>query len=296
MIYIIGHCYPNTDIDSVFSSILFSNFVNKYYKMSAKPFCGTNNKYIKTILKKLNVEYPKKYTQKTVNKEDLFIFVDHNDPKQSSNYLGFNNKVLGIVDHHKDTNKVKALKFKIIKKYGAVATIIYNMYKKHNIKITKKLAHLFLYAIIADTKDLKLDTTTTYDKKAVEELYSIYKLRSRKTVFNDLYGNLDSFIKKPINRLLKDGLKNFEIKNKKIYISDININNKFNRFKDLKKHLPLDKYDLCVVMFKNLQEGTTKIMYFGELSKYFKNKTYNSLKSRKGFVYPKIRKRILGDL
>jgi manganese-dependent inorganic pyrophosphatase len=290
MIYVVGHEFPNTDIDSVFSSILLSNFIKEYYKLNSKPIClNRKNDYIFSILKKLKISYPKKYKVKS---NDLFALVDHNNLDQSLNNLKLNNKIFAIVDHHKDEN-LNYLKFKIIKKYGCAATIIYELYTKYNIKITSKFAKLFVYAIIADTINLLLGTTTKKDEFVLNQIYTKFNIKSKEKIFKEIY-NLNLQNKKKINFLLNEGLKIFNFKKYKIYISDINIDSKFSKKKAILDYLNIKKKncDLYCVSFRNLQNLSTEIYYFGKLSSYFNNKTYSVLKSRKNFIYPYIENKI----
>jgi manganese-dependent inorganic pyrophosphatase len=290
MIYVVGHEFPNTDIDSVFSSILLSNFIKQYYKLDSKPICLNNkNNAIYNILKKLKVDYPNKYT---VQKEDLFALVDHNNLNQSLDNLNLKNKIFSIVDHHKD-ECINYLKFKIIKKYGCSATIIYELYDKYNIKITKKQANLFAYAIISDTKNLLLDTCTKKDIQILTELILNYKLKSADNIFKEI-NDFKSKNEISIKKLLNEDLKIFYIKSYKIYIAGIDQDSSFSRKNDTLKYLKKEtsNFDLYCVCFRNLESITSELYYFGILAKYFKNKNYNQLKSRKKFIFPNIEKKI----
>lgn len=63
---------------------------------------------------------------------------------------------------------------------GSTNTIIYEMYKENNVKISKEMAGLMLSGIISDTLLLKSPTTTELDKNAVKALNKICKLKIEK--------------------------------------------------------------------------------------------------------------------
>lgn len=284
MIYVVGHEYPKSDIDSVFSSILLSNFLENNSKCKTKPIRFNKKvKNIDLILQKLKFDYPKKYK---VKDNDLFVLVDHNDLDQSLNHYNLSNKVWGIIDHHSDLHTVKPIEFNINKKIGATATIIYQLYKEKNIKITKKIAQLFVYAIISDTKNLLLETTTKKDIIALDELYSKFKLKDKSKIFAEIY-NFKDLNNMSCSKLLDNSYKFYNFNNSKIRISNINVDSSFNKqelvIDYLKNNISktYSEFDLVVLSFKDFDIFKTKVFYFGKLKCYFKNYTYNFLRTRK---------------
>ena len=55
-------------------------------------------------------------------------------------------------------------------------TIIYTMYKDHNIPLSREMAGLIFSGILSDTLLLKSPTTTELDKKIVKELEELLNL------------------------------------------------------------------------------------------------------------------------
>lgn len=108
------------------------------------------------------------------------ILVDHNEIEQSA--IGLEEaEIIEIVDHHKIgrvSTKVPINFRNMI--VGSTNTIIYEMYKETNTKITKEIAGLMLSGIISDTLLLKSPTTTELDKLAVKALNKICKLNIEK--------------------------------------------------------------------------------------------------------------------
>lgn len=109
------------------------------------------------------------------NKKEV-ILVDHNEYSQSVEGLKEAN-ILEIIDHHKigDISTYDPIKF-INYPVGSTCTIVYLMYKENNIEIDQKIAGCLISGIISDTLFLKSPTTTSMDKKAIEELNKITKL------------------------------------------------------------------------------------------------------------------------
>jgi len=106
-------------------------------------------------------------------KKKRVILVDHNEYSQSA--LGLNEAdILEIVDHHKigDISTLAPISFRNVP-VGSTCTIVFQMYKEHNVEIDEKMAGILISGIISDTLLLKSPTTTEFDKLAVDELNSI---------------------------------------------------------------------------------------------------------------------------
>lgn len=108
------------------------------------------------------------------------ILVDHNEIEQSAAGLD-EAEIIEIVDHHKigRVSTKKPINFRNMT-VGSTNTIIYQMYKENNIKITKDIAGLMISGILSDTLILKSPTTTNLDLLAVKELNKICKLNIEK--------------------------------------------------------------------------------------------------------------------
>lgn len=290
MIYVTGHAIPSADIDSVFSSILVCGYIENKYKQKTLPInINKKNRNIEKLLKTLGYQYPKKYN---ITKQDVFVLVDHNDPNESIWAKGINNKIYGIIDHRKKTGKIKPEKFEIIKDAGACASIIYQLYKKNKIEISKKQAILFLYAIISDTYNLNLNAKKI-DKQIVKEIYQRYKIKQTQEQIYDIIYKTETQEKKSIKKLLFDDLKAYTINNKRIYISNIKTKNKKINKQKIKKEiekLRRERTQLWCVNIMDIEQKTSEIIYFGnpKLVKLFKNEKYNKLVSRKNYLVPLI--------
>ncbi|AEX84702.1 hypothetical protein XO10_01605 [Marinitoga sp. 1135] len=125
------------------------------------------NGYVKGIITRHDLIKPK---QKKV------ILVDHSEKSQSVEGIE-EAEILEIVDHHRLGGLETGLPITAhIRPVGCTNTIIWDLYKKHNIIPPKEIAGVMLSAILSDTMLLKSPTTTDEDKKAVEEISNLLKL------------------------------------------------------------------------------------------------------------------------
>jgi inorganic pyrophosphatase/exopolyphosphatase len=101
------------------------------------------------------------------------ILVDHNELTQAIDGVE-NAEVLEVIDHHRIATftTLQPIHF-LIEPVGSTSTIIFELYKKNNVKIEKNVAFLLLCGIISDTLNLTSPTTTEKDREAVKELSDI---------------------------------------------------------------------------------------------------------------------------
>lgn len=219
--YIFGHKSPDTD--SVISAIIYSNFL-KSKKIGAKAVILDNiNKETKFVLKKFKIEIPEKINK--IPAQSKIILVDHNDKKQSiSNFDEL--KIDLIIDHHKFNLQTSEPVNIIAKTLGSTCSILYEILKKENYKISKKEAGLLISGIISDTLFFRSPTSTDRDKAIVEKLNKIAEIKDLKDYANQMFeekSNLDDFNAKEIIKL---DYKEFEFNRKKYGIGVIETTNK----------------------------------------------------------------------
>ena len=101
------------------------------------------------------------------------ILVDHNEYEQSVDGLN-QAEIVEIIDHHKigsiGTNA--PINFRNMP-LGSTNTILYLMFKEHQIEIPKHIAGLMLSGILSDTLILKSPTSTKVDEEAINYLSKI---------------------------------------------------------------------------------------------------------------------------
>ena len=163
-IYIYGHLSPDTD--SIISSIVLADYQQKIDDRNNVISCrlGKLNKETKYALNYFNVESPVLITD--LSGADKVFLVDHNSPSQSIDSENAN--IIGIIDHHalSDFTFMKPIQI-ITKPVGSTCTILYELYRKNNISISKEIAGLIMSAIISDTLLLRSPSTTQKDIDAV---------------------------------------------------------------------------------------------------------------------------------
>ena len=148
------------------------------------------------------------------------ILVDHNEKEQS--VIGLDEaEIIEIVDHHKIGNigTNAPINFRNMP-LGCTETILYLMFKEHNIKIPKKYAGLMMSGIISDTLLLTSPTTTDVDKEALEELAKIAGVNYREYGM-EMFKAGSSMKGKTISEIIHGDFKNFMVDNQKVGIGQV---------------------------------------------------------------------------
>jgi len=176
----IGHKSP--DVDTVVSSIVMSNLLNKLGIKSEPRITSEVNPVTKYVLSTFGVEVPK--ILEDASDQQLWI-VDHSLYAQGVNGIE-NARIVGITDHHSlgdittaDVVNVNAARA------NACATLIYKKYKECGIEIDKQMASLMLAAIIDDSYFLKNDMSEL-DKAAYEDLLQISGIENVDELINNM--------------------------------------------------------------------------------------------------------------
>ena len=101
------------------------------------------------------------------------ILVDHNERSQAVEGLE-DAEILEVIDHHRigSLETINPVYFRN-QPVGCTSTIIYQMYKEHNIAIDPPIAGLLCSAILSDTLVFRSPTCTLVDKEAAQVLAQI---------------------------------------------------------------------------------------------------------------------------
>lgn len=174
------------------------------------------------------------------------ILVDHNEEDQSVDGLD-EADVIEIIDHHKigniDSNF--PINFRNMP-VGSTNTIIYLMYKEHNIEIPNNIAGLMLSGIISDTLLFNSPTTTELDKNTVLELSQIANVDYKKYGIDMLKAG-SSLKGKTKEEILYSDFKHFTIDNKKVGIGQVTTMNA--------EEIISDKTDYIDILNKSAMEN-----------------------------------------
>lgn len=195
------------------------------------------------------------------------ILVDHNEYIQSAEGLE-EAEILEIIDHHKigDISTSMPINFRN-SPVGSTCTIVYYMYKEHNIKIPFDIAGALISGILSDTLLFKSPTTTSIDRKAVEELNKIVKLDINRFAM-DMFKYGTSLEGQSIEEVFYKDFKEFQLKSFKTGISQVftlDIDDVFNRkdlFLDFIKNVHKRmNYDVTILLVTDILKEGSYILY-----------------------------------
>lgn len=195
------------------------------------------------------------------------ILVDHNEYDQSVDGLN-EAEILEIVDHHNigSVGTKSPINFRNMP-VGSDNTVIYKLYKEHNISIPKEIAGLMLSGIISDTLLFVSPTTTELDKEAAKELAKIANVDLNKYGLDMLKAGT-SLKGKTEEDILFGDFKVYDIGNKKIAVTqvstfDINdFNEQIEKYKELiNKNAINNNYDVFTFLITDILKNGSYIYY-----------------------------------
>ncbi len=180
--YIFGHTSP--DSDSIVGAISLSYLKNQLGEDCIPTRQGDISAETKFILNKFNGTTPELKT--SVAGEDVYL-IDFSDKAQAPKDI-MEATILGIVDHHKLGDLTTDTPLECwIRPIGCSNTIVYEMFKAHNIEIPKNLAGMMMCAILSDTVIFKSPTCTKIDTKVVKELAEIAGIENYKALAMEMF-------------------------------------------------------------------------------------------------------------
>lgn len=289
-VYVMGH--KTIDVDSYISSLLMANLLKKE-GINAKPIilCSYKNidRNTKFIIEKLNC---KKITPDIFCKKDYFFLVDHNNPYESFKEVLPEN-IVGIVDHHQDEN-FNAI-FKVIKNAGSTTKIIYDIYCELGYELSYEDKKKILYSLSVDTCALMSSKAQESDKKFANILCRELNIDFNKLKKETLF---ETDLNKPVEELLKNGYKEYNINGFNIYSSYVEYfgdsKEKKNKIKQItNKMIQMVKnnknHDGYVLIFIDFHNEKTDVYIIKDNSNVI-NMTFDYVASRGYTILPIVRK------
>lgn len=181
-ILVTGHKSP--DSDTVCSSIVYADLLNKL-GIKAKPVVlGKINKESEYILSVAEVGVPERLDDATGK---YIALVDHSQYIQSSDNLD-KATIVSVIDHHGVGSIVTGNQLVYDgRPLGSTATILWIKYRDYGVKYDSTIATLMLGGIYSDTKGLTSDTTTVADRKIAAILLKESKVKDEKEFYNNMY-------------------------------------------------------------------------------------------------------------
>lgn len=195
------------------------------------------------------------------------MLTDHNEYDQSVDGLQ-EAEILEIVDHHNigSIGTMAPINFRSMP-VGSTNTLLYKMYKEHNIEIPKHIAGLMLSGIISDTLLLVSPTTTDFDKEIVKELAKIAEVDLNEYGLNMLKAGT-SLEGKTEEDILFGDFKMYEVNNKKIGVTQVSTFD-INDFKEsipnyielINKNATNNSYDVFAFFITDILKNGSYIYY-----------------------------------
>ncbi len=199
------------------------------------------------------------------------ILVDHNEKSQAVD--GINEaEILEIIDHHR-IGSLETISPIVFRNYplGCTATIIYKLYKEHNVKLEPKIAGIMCAAILSDTLMFRSPTCTEYDKEVGEELAKIAGIDIEKFALSMFEAGSD-FGEKPIEEIFYTDFKTFAASDIVFGVSQVSavtdnqLNSVMDKIYPAMKQAALDKHlDMVFVMLTNIIDQRTKLIHIGDM-------------------------------
>lgn len=215
---VFGH--KNPDTDTISSAIAFSFFLEKIGHQAEAVALGEPNEETAYALNYFNVEAPRVVTT-VANEVEAVALVDHNEATQSVDDLQ-DVRVDYVVDHHRIANfETSEPLFYRAEAIGSTASVLYKIFREHNIDIPKAIAGLMLSAIISDTLLFKSPTSTKQDKEIAYELAKISEVNIESYGFEMLKAGTN-LSDKTAEELINGDAKNFDMNNHMVRIGQIN--------------------------------------------------------------------------
>lgn len=201
-----------------------------------------------------------------------FVLLDHNEASQSVESLEVAD-VLEIIDHHRigDIETSNPINFRN-QNLGSTSSIIALMYKEYGILPTKKIASLLCCAIISDTMNFNSPTTTEKDKEIAKELSLIADI-DLENLSIEMFEAVATLRGLSFSEILYNDFKEYSMEGFRIAIGQINIldikeleiiRREFVSY--MEKINAINKYDLLMMVFTNVEGKGSNFIYMGKLS------------------------------
>ncbi|MBR2744157.1 MAG: manganese-dependent inorganic pyrophosphatase [Clostridia bacterium] len=265
---VFGH--KNPDTDTIMSSIVMANLENQLGNSAKAVRLGNINKETEYVLNYLNIEAPELVS--ALEDGQNVILVDHNEATQSADNIA-NANVQKVVDHHALNFSVSTPIYYRAEPVGCTATVLYKMYKEHDVEITKNIATMMLSAIISDTLLFKSPTCTAEDKAIAEKLAKIAEVDCGIYGTDLLKAGTDLSDYTP-EQIINIDSKLFEKDGKKFKIAQINTADLDSVFKNkvyfeaaINDEIKKDNLDLYMFAATDIINSNSKVITLGNDSK-----------------------------
>ena len=187
-IYVIGHKSP--DSDTVCSAIAYARLLNLLgYTAEPRITMAVNNE-TKYILEQAGCETPE--ILDSAAGETIFL-VDHSEYAQAAEDM-VDAHIVGIMDHHGvgTVNTGHQIIYEA-RPIGSTATIVWMDYMNCGFEIDKQTAYLLLGAVLSDTSNCTISTSTDADRKAVSALAELAGVDDPEALYKEIHERAMSY-------------------------------------------------------------------------------------------------------
>ena len=182
---------------------------------------GTPNEETAFVLDYFDVKAPRVVKSAQEEGVDQVILTDHNEFQQSISDIK-DVQIIEVVDHHRVANFETANPLMMrLEPVGSASSIVYRMFKEHNVEVPKEVAGLLLSGLISDTLLLKSPTTHATDPAVAADLAEIAGVNLEEYGLAMLKAgtNLSS---KSAEVLIDIDAKTFELNGNKVRVAQVN--------------------------------------------------------------------------
>lgn len=263
---VFGHQSPDTD--TITSAIVYSHLKQSIGEEAEAVRLGEINQETQYALDYFEVEAPRLLEDMKADHQDV-VLVDHNEFQQSA----VNIKELtihGVIDHHRVSNfETEGPLYMRIEPVGCTATVLYTIYKEHQVEIPQHIAGLMLSAIISDTLLLKSPTCTERDIEVANQLAKIADVDINTYGFEMLKkgASIDGMSAADI---VGNDAKSFELNGHTVRIAQINTVDpveilalKDDLLQNIDERIERDNYDLYMLVITNILDNDSIVLTKG---------------------------------
>ncbi|HWQ89929.1 MAG TPA: DHH family phosphoesterase [Desulfitobacteriaceae bacterium] len=294
MIYVFGHNYPYTDLDSVVSSVAFAYLLEATGRPARAVLLNPNalkSDVIGVLGKLEGFVLPLLVTKSELMAGELAL-VDHNEPRQSYGFLGISKIPLYCIDHRTDSGLTAVEKQ--IEIVGATSTLVAERIKKAGVKLTPILAKALVYAISSDTRGLKIKTNQR-DLVVIAYLYSTYAIDVPLLIVQQQTVTAQDVTSMSVEKILASNLKEYQEGRIAVAMLDVaNDEDYAERLDEILQRARKDQcYGLYVLMINHLHRDATTVYYIDNYFGCFpEQENYDCLISRSHDLIPAILRKI----
>lgn len=272
--YIIGHQKPDTDsvVSALALEFLFTQKECFGHKNPKAVVADSLNPETKYLFDKLNQRHPPLLESSSIQPDDTFVLVDHNEADQRLEGIN-SNQIVEIIDHHKINLNLGKPIYLNFKPWGSSSTIVYYLMKyasQSQVKPDKTLATLMLAAILSDTVGFKSPTSTKRDEKFAAELAELAQVDDLDAFTLEIFKAKSNIKNLTDNQIVKNDYKIFDF-TKKTFINqletveqqDIIDNKKSDLLNALKETKQSESVDLAFMAITDVLKVNTRLLILG---------------------------------